>query len=308
VHRDEIVSLLRDLDREEQAGARGFYLTGANGNSAYTVDRIGRGFDLYIPAVCLSLIGSTQPGRIAAYVHAATHGGRGDDGLIQRFGMMIWPDISGEWRNVDRWPDSEAKRNAFSVYKRLDELDIATLAADQDMCVDGGHEGLPYLRFDTNALGQFVDWRTELERRLRTDDCAPALISHLNKYRKLVPSLAMLFHLADGYTGPVGEQALLRALAWAEYLETHARRVYGSGPTSEAATARAIVSRIRKGDLPLEFSSRDVWRPGWSGLSDRVGVGNALVLLTELDYLAVDRVDTSGRTATRYTVNPRVLQ
>lgn len=23
-----------------------------------------------------------------------------DDGLLQRFGMLVWPDVAGEWRNV----------------------------------------------------------------------------------------------------------------------------------------------------------------------------------------------------------------
>jgi putative DNA primase/helicase len=71
VHRDELVSLLTTLDREDNAEARGFYLTGWNGDSSYTIDRIGRGMNMHIPALCISLIGSTQPGRIANYVHAA---------------------------------------------------------------------------------------------------------------------------------------------------------------------------------------------------------------------------------------------
>jgi hypothetical protein len=49
VHRDEAVSLLRSLDREENSEARGFYLTGWNGNSPYTFDRIIRGLNLHIP-------------------------------------------------------------------------------------------------------------------------------------------------------------------------------------------------------------------------------------------------------------------
>jgi hypothetical protein len=49
------------------------------------------------------MLGSTQPGRISEYLLQAIRGGRGDDGLIQRFGLLVWPDISGEWKHVDRW-------------------------------------------------------------------------------------------------------------------------------------------------------------------------------------------------------------
>ena len=42
-HRDELVSLLKTLDREEFAAARGFFLTAWNGTIPYKFDRITRG-------------------------------------------------------------------------------------------------------------------------------------------------------------------------------------------------------------------------------------------------------------------------
>jgi len=306
VHRDEMVSLLRSLDREDQSDARGFYLTGWNGNSSYTFDRIGRGLNLHIPAVCLSLLGSTQPGRIAEYIRHAVRGGAGDDGLIQRFGLLVWPDNGGDWQNVDRWPDSTAKKEANQVFDYLDKIDPATVGALQDTDHDGEPDGIPYLRFDENALGLFLEWRTDLEARLRAGDLHPALESHLAKYRKLVPSLALILHLAGNGTGPVSERAALQALAWAEYLETHARRAYGSVTAPEVSAAKAVISRVRKGDLPREFSSREVWRPGWAQLSDRDQVADALRLLVDYDWLATTtKTDTGGRPATIYTANPR---
>jgi Protein of unknown function (DUF3987) len=91
--RDELVSLLKTLDREEHVAARGFFLTAWNGTSGYTFDRIIRG-KTYIEAACLSLLGSTQPGRLAEYMLRAVAGGAGDDGLIQRFSLLVWPDQS----------------------------------------------------------------------------------------------------------------------------------------------------------------------------------------------------------------------
>lgn len=307
VHRDEMVSLLKSLDREDQAEARGFYLTGWNGDSSYTFDRIGRGLNLHIPAVCLSLLGSTQPGRIAEYIRHAVKGGAGDDGLIQRFGLLVWPDTGGDWRNVDRWPDGDAKRAAFKVFENLDTLNPEAIGAQRDTGMDGEPEGLPYLRFDTGGLGLFLEWRTDLETRLRGGDLHPAMESHLAKYRKLVPGLALVLHLSGGGTGPVSERATLQALAWAEYLETHARRAYASVTMPEVGAAKAILARIRKGDLPRMFASWQVWRPGWAQLSDRGQVTDALGLLVELGWLAASKSETGGRPGTAYTVNPRGL-
>ena len=259
--RDELVALLRTLDREDNAAARGFFLTAWGGTSSYTFDRIVRGCK-HIDAACLSLVGGTQPGRLAEYMLRANAGGAGDDGLIQRFGLLVWPDQTPEWREVDRFPNSDARSAAWETFNRLDKLTAQEVSAEQ-----GDFNSLPFLRFDDAAHGLFAEWRADLEIRLRSGDLSPALESHLSKYRKLVPSLALINHLADGGTGPVTEAATVRALALAEYLETHARRAYAAGSEAETAAARAIVKRIRSGELRDGFTSRDIQRHCWANLS-----------------------------------------
>ena len=70
---------------------------------------------------------------------------------------------------------------------------------------------------------------------------------------RLVPTLALINHLADVGHGPVGKDAMMRALGLATYLETHARRAYGAGPEAETAAAKAILTHIRKGNLKDGF-------------------------------------------------------
>jgi putative DNA primase/helicase len=83
-------------------------------------------------------------------------------------------------------------------------------------------------------------------------------------------------------------------------------RVYGGAASPEVEVARAILRRIKRGDLPRDgFSSRDVWRPGWAGLADRDLVSVALAYLVDVDWLKAEVVKTDGRPATLYTVNPR---
>lgn len=300
--RDELVSLLRTLDREDNAAARGFFLTAWNGTSGYTFDRIMRG-KTHIEAACLSLLGSTQPGRLAEYVRRAVSGGAADDGLIQRFGLLVWPDYSGDWRECDRWPDTVARETAWSAFDRLDALDPAAVGAEHDQ-----FEALPFLRLDDAAQAVFSSWRLGLEKALRGVDMAPALESHLAKYRKLVPALALINHLADGGAGPIRETALVRALAFAEYLETHARRAYGAGLANEADVAKLIVARIRKRDLVDGFTARDIQRKAWSGLTDADAIKAGLELLADLDWIAAETSETGGRPRTAYAINPRALR
>jgi hypothetical protein len=302
VYRDELVSLLKGLDREDQAEGRGFYLTSWNGDSSYTFDRIGRGLNLNIEAVCLSILGGTQPGRLAEYIRHAVKGGAADDGLIQRFGLLVWPDTGSTWKNVDRWPDTDAKNQAFKIFDYLDKMDTAAIGAQQDTDFNGNPEGIPYLRFDADGQALFLEWRTDLETHLRSGDLPPALESHFAKYRKLIPALALIIHLADKGIGSVSEKATKQALAWGKYLETHARRAYSAITQPGVATAKSILKRIKKGDLPAFFSSRDVWRPGWSMLSDREQVAEALRLLVDYGYLREERNETGGRPSTIYHV------
>ena len=54
-YRDELIGLLKSLDKEGNEGARGFYLSAWSGTDGYTFDRIGRGLNLRIEACCLSI-------------------------------------------------------------------------------------------------------------------------------------------------------------------------------------------------------------------------------------------------------------
>ena len=282
VERDELVSLLQHLDRDDQSVARGFYLSGWSGQQSYSFDRIVRGY-LYIDAACLTVLGNTQPARIGHYIRRANYGGAFGDGLIQRFGLMSWPDAPATWKNIDEYPNNVAREKAWQVYERaskIDESEAFKLGAEK-----GRYDSVPYLRLDDGAHDDFLGWRTGLETRLRSSELSPAFEGHLAKCCKLVPSLALINHLADGGAGPVSQRALLKALAMADYLESHARRIYGSADQSELQAAKAILKHITSGDLTDEFTARDLHQRGWAHLTEREQVGAGLNLLLDLDYL-----------------------
>jgi Protein of unknown function (DUF3987)/Transglycosylase SLT domain len=121
VFRDELISLLLDLDKEEKCNARSFFMSAWNGDSGYTFDRIIRG-TCHIEHACLSLMGAATPSRISRYIANVEKTGMGGDGLIQRFGFMIWPDIRPEWINVDKAPNRDAREAAFAAFDRLDKI------------------------------------------------------------------------------------------------------------------------------------------------------------------------------------------
>lgn len=304
LYRDELVGLLKSLDKEGQEGARSFYLESWNGNGRYTYDRIGRG-TLDIEAAIVSIIGAIQPGPLQAYLRDAVRGGSADDGLMQRFQLAVWPDVSAVWRNVDRWPDTDAKNAAWAVFQRLDQQTADDFGAERDQ-FDASE--IPFLRFSpTSAQQQFDDWRGHLEKHLRSGQDHPAIESHLAKYRSLVPSLALLIHLADTRGGLIGGDSLDKAICWVTYLESHARRLYGAAVKPDISAAKALAQKIVAGELGEQFSLRDVYRNGWSGLSSSEEAQKAADVLIDFDWIRRERFATATKSGTRHFINPKVL-
>ncbi|WP_198321045.1 YfjI family protein [Azohydromonas aeria] len=297
--RDELRGLLVALGKEDNATARAFYLQAWSGGR-YTFDRIGRG-TVTIPDARLSIVGAIQPGPLAQFIRTAQRGGAGDDGLLQRF-LICWPDQPGEWRDADTAPDSSARRAVHALFDRIEGLQPQDMDAQQDTDFRGEPEGLPFVRFTDEARELFLQWRGELERKLRGNDTAPAVEAALSKFRKHVPALALALHVADEGAGAVGLQATARALDLAGYFESHLMRAYASGAQATVQAARAILHKLDAGKLDAAgFTARDVYRAAWSGLTDRDLVAEALDMLAAHRHLSELTVDTGGRPQVVYS-------
>lgn len=294
VLRDELTGLLRMMDQPGHEGDREFFLEGWNGTNAYTFDRIGRG-TIHIPALCLGLFGGIQPGKLRRYVTEAVLGGWGADGLLQRLQILVWPDALPPWQRPHRWPNGEARARAIECFRGLDCLDPGTLSADRPAY------GLPFLTFAPDGQELYDAFRDKLEGHLRggTYSDAPAFASHLAKYRSLLPALALTFHLIEivggGAAGPVCFEATQLAAAWVEFLERHARKVYSDELDLGAGAAAALADRIEKGQIPDHSSTRDLYRHGWTGLTDPERVRAGLTVLVGVGWVRiVDVVDPAG--------------
>lgn len=301
VFRDELVGLLKALDKEGHEGSRAFYLEAWNGTGPFTFDRIGRG-TIDIEAAIVSVLGGIQPGPLSAYLRGAARAGAGDDGLVQRFQLLVYPDVSRNWVNVDRFPLTDAKRRAVAVYEAAARLHPGSRGAIQD---EPGQ--VPYLRFQLAAQAKFDAYRSVLEHEVRSGTCELVLEAHLSKYRSLVPSLALLFHLADGRDGDVGVEPLQRAIGFAKYLEGHARRIYGLS-TGGHQECLAIAEHILNGDLQDGFDSRSVYRPNWTYLPDVEAAERGIEGLVQIGWLTEETRRTPGRSATVCRINPRIWE
>jgi predicted transcriptional regulator len=296
VYRDEMAGLLYSLEKIGREGDRQFYLESWSGRRSYHVDRIGRG-ELHIPALCLSLLGGIQPGPLSAYVAAAHGEDQDNDGFLQRFQLTVWPDPPTVYHGVDRYPDAEAKNAAYAVFVALAAFDPVAWGVT---CEDD--EEIPALRFDQEAQVVFNTWRTGLENRLLAGDLHEALEAHLAKYRSLMPSLALIFHLAEYVTSECAtmpsatRHSAEQAIAWCAYLESHAHRLYDSAVHPGVARAGELLAHLQRGDSTDGTSVRDLWRKHWSGLDTPESVEAALKLLADYGWVRFeDRKPATGR-------------
>jgi putative DNA primase/helicase len=306
--RDELTGWLSQLERSGREGERAFCLQAWNGDTSHTIDRIGRG-TVHVPACCMSMLGGIQPARLRSYLVDALQDGDSNDGLIQRFQVMVWPDTDPNWEYIDRVPDAASEEVVIGVFRALVGLDV---------------ECPLKFRFCPDAQLLFIMWLEELEAKIRGDELPPALTSHLAKYRSLMPALALLFELADRAAigsdfGPSSDGGYLfvslehakQAAACCEYLETHASRIYSCITTPQMRAAQALARKIKKHKLDSSFSCRNVYLKGWTSLDNPELVRMALEVLSDAGWvrsLTNQSGPSGGRPSDRYEVNPKVWE
>ncbi len=305
LYQDELAGLLALLEKDGNQSLRAFLLQAWSGKEGFTFDRIGRG-RRRIEACAVSLMGSIQPGVIAAHVRAANGHSAGADGFLQRFSLMVWPDVNPIWEDIDRPLDTSAEFDAEGVFYYFENLQPQQLFQNG---VKANRDGIPAFQFAADAQEAFGDWRHHLEHRLRSGTLPPALEAHLGKYRKLVPALALLIHAAEEHGGDVTLSALQRALSWARCLESHATRVFGSGVVAESDAVHTLLRKLCDGTagLPSEFKAREVRLKGWAGLTRPDEVESACELLVEHRWLISNTQPANsqgGRPTVTYRLNP----
>lgn len=284
--RDELTGWLAQLDKPGFEDARAFYLEGWEGSHRHVMDRITRG--TISARVCFSIFGGVQPALLRAYLANVMEDGRGNDGLLQRFQLLIQPDLVS-LPIIDRAPDKSAVARVEHALRNIVKIDPKNPLA---------------FKFSPDAQELFYGWRENLEKKVHRPGEHPAISSHLSKYRKLMPALSLLFELVDRSSGSgdftvsavhAGQAALL-----CNYLESHARRVYNSIAAPQTNASALLGARIKAGEIKNGFTARDVYRHHWSGLTNSGKVRHGLTVLEDAGWV---RKRTDGG----YEINPKVL-
>jgi len=303
VFRDELTGLLARWDREDGADERAYFLEGWNGNGSYTDVKIGRGVT-EAKTICISLLGGIQPDKLKKYLYQTQKGG--NDGMMQRLQLAVWPDEPKSWKLIDIKPNREAKQAVFLIMQALTEMDFLKYGATQN-----SYDDRPFFRFDDEAQTIFNDWLTQLQTIKITQEDNPLMAEHFGKFRSLLPSLALIFHCIDiaagKGSGAVSARAARLAVAWCKYLETHARRIYAVAESPEHDAAVRLSDKIKAGALPSPFNAKTIYLRGWHGLADRKEVEAACDILLDEGWLRREqrpKLATGRAPLPDYHINP----
>jgi hypothetical protein len=280
IFRDELVSLLASWNGEDKQSDRAFYLEAWTGGQPFTTDRIGRG-TIDIKSCCVSVLGGIQPSKLLAFLMQSAKNLQ-NDGMLQRFQLLVYPDEIRMWTYVDEKPHAYARKTAHNIFEKLAKMDFNAVGATTE-------NGRPFFRFNDAAQDIFIFWMRKLQSKIDKER-NPLIAEHLAKYRSLMPSIALILHLTDIAAGLTTESEIPHTIAetaedWCDYLESHARRIYGLLSGTEEKAVIALAKKIQNNEIKSPFTVRDIYRKHWSLLDDKFKVEDACCELEELGWI-----------------------
>ena len=309
--RDELSGLFDSFQRAGREGEKQFYLQAWNGDSSHRIDRIQRG-SIFVEALCAGIIGTIQPNVLSLKMKQGHNAGLADDGFVQRMQLAVFPDVRIGDAYVDDSPDEETQAQLLKLLNRMNSFDPQS---DSQGLKINFQDGLAHIRFEPDAQKVFREFSIELSSRLNSiDGGSEALAGHLSKYPKLMPSLALIFHMVLYFSGEskkteVSLEAAQSAVAITETLLLHAKKIYALGSQTNS-TLDSFLAKIRSGDIRGEFTISELAKRGLSGLTNRDLIKAVIETLVEHRYLFKlprEQSTIGGRPTDYFIVHPELV-
>jgi hypothetical protein len=304
--RDELAGFVLNMNKYHSAGSDRQFFLEAHGGGSYAVDRVGRD-SLRIDDMSLNVVGGIQPPK--ANEIFAQNGS--DDGLLERFAVMAYPEPMKGWELIDREPDAALKYKFDKLCDRLAEVEWGEIL---DIELD---DGRPSVRFSDEAQEAFNEWLTQhMQNRPSSDDPLAGMYS---KKRGFLVRLTLVLHLAawagNEETDPklVSMKTLDRAIKLVEsYYSPMWRRVYAAfGKSSAIDGAKRVLTWVKR-TKAKKVTLREIRNKGWRGMKKDEEIRNALQPLITNHWIGpVEKKETTakgGRPSEYYPVNPKIFE
>ncbi|MDB2613617.1 DUF3987 domain-containing protein [Chlamydiales bacterium] len=293
---DELKGILKRLERTDSAEDRAFMLQCWAGLDSYNEDRIIRGSKLKTP-LTLTWIGCIHPDTLAYYLGQSIDEGCGNDGFMQRFQMITYPDFEEEFVLCDEIIPEELQTQMQNIFI---EIDNKLKSHPRE------------LKFSEEAQKKFNSWLERSENDARFGGHPTYWESHLGKLPKLVGSLCIILHAIGEITSEtcleeVSLETLSNVLELVDYYKAHAQRCYQCVESVEMRTGRKILELVQKKKLGERFKAVDIYGNNLSGLSNSQNVRNGLYFLKDMGWAAMDKqIGATGRPSEDWIIHPNI--
>lgn len=94
------------------------------------------------------------------------------------------------------------------------------------------------------------------------------------------------------------------AIKWCDYLESHARKVYGRLGEMQLDSAKALMKKVTEGKIRDGDSLRDIYRHHWSHLDSPKKVESAISILKDHGWCQTQTTMTGGAPSEVIRLNP----
>ena len=297
--RDDLSAWVHGLAAPGHEGERHFFMSMAEGTAPHVEFDLPTGVPLRCSNPSLSLLAWARSAPLRRTASDGT-----PDPLLGHVQMLIGANGIDALKEADHEANVPARGRVERVFQALDRLPSVPAGA-----------AMPTLHFDAEAQSLYDSWRGDHAVQLAAET-DPAVAAHLAGHDRLMPAVAMIFHLAElAEQGrdpvPVSASATHRAVRWCDWAAAHVRAVYGVGEAAELEGARTLLKRLLDGDLTTPFKVREVYRRHWTGLGTREAAQAAVGVLERHGYLSSVPVPTTakgGKPTRAYHLNPKALK
>jgi len=301
--RDELDGHIAQLRKDGYENARAQELQFFDGHQDYSDDRIKRGNHI-AEGPRMALYGNLQPAKVEKYLRDL-HKGGSDDGYLQRLlQLAIQPTINQKYELLDVQPDRLAERAVREVFMAAERMPLSRDPLSKRIKPR-------ILKLDDESQQAFDRFLVLLENKLRGDGVSnPVIAAHYGKYRGTLAKLALLMQLVENpHADSISYSAYTRAEGLLMFFREHAQRIYGVVRKYDLASAYELLARIKKGQIPNGFNTRDdVQRKEWDGLRTGGEIEAAVDLLVRHGYLRVEEHLTAGRPKRIIQIHPDLLR
>lgn len=295
---DELSGWVASFNQYKQGlgGDRKFWLKAWNGRSRNVLRANKDAPHVYVPIVCVSVVGGVQPAVVEEFR------GRQDDGFLERV-LFSYPDPLPAVPYT--WPEHRGSERWREVAGRL-------LAREME---PGDYGPRPFVvGLSADAREAFGAWTAEIAAALNDPDRDPALDGVLGKLKGTSGRLALVCYAlrcaadGQGVLGDLPGRDMEAGIRLARYFLAHTARVHGIAVADgRKAGAAKVLKWLRAAKKPVPALTR---RDAFRALRRQFQQGSEelippLKLLVNHGFLRY--AENPGRSEAVYEVHPSLL-